>query len=243
MPAFASVASVVSAKFPPSHDARLIGYDQQIFSDHKTRFETVDMIRKASGATMGVPAQWQVYPNSWIKLTRERQLWLMDLFCVAAYGLRFTQLSGTPKADAISEWRSTMHGGRCFTNRRGWNNGYLDYVQGLNIGASPMEWEPLVLSGNLVEVIAGPETFTTQVFERQGRYKFYRVRAIDSTKLPSVYEVIADRFICHQATTIRPDGLTGIFPQFGGQLVVPLFEPAPNKAFPAGCWIWEGLLQ
>lgn len=58
-------------------------------------------------------------------------------------------------AEHKSAWRSLTHGGRAFTNGKGWNNGYADYISGVNTNAEPMSMEPIITVG-LVELLGDP---------------------------------------------------------------------------------------
>lgn len=237
----ATVTAVLTASFPqpaPSSFSRTL-YSKEYTTDHKARQESDNFIgMKDYNAPIGLPDQMALYPKVWIPLTFAKQKWLFDCLCLSAYGILPDNMTAQQKKTAIEEWAKFMDGGRCFTNKAGWNNGRADYIQGLNLGADPMEWEPLVLGGNVVEKTGRTENYpTTYLNFGQGSYMHYEIRAIDIDKLSDYppAEVVKDPCIWHKATTIKPDGTTGVFPQFG--------EKAGYPILGRDVFIWERLIE
>lgn len=221
-----------------------VGQDVEVTTDHKTRFDSVDYEgRKVDDAVVGMPSQVALLgqpdkPKVWIKLTRSLQTFLWEANVYKQYGRRPSELNQTDRNIAILSWRGLTDGGRCFTNRAGWDNGRCDYVQGINLTAALPEWEQLALSGNVLELTGRTKNIpTTYLNYGQGSYEHLEVRCVNVLKLPTISDFLADPAVCHECTTIRRDGTTGRFPQFDNGAVYPLWSTADTT------WIWEGFVR
>jgi hypothetical protein len=182
---------------------------------------------KDYGAVIGLPDQMQMHDNIWIRMTQAVQLWLFDVLCLA---------SGLSGSTARDEWRQYLDDGRCFTNGSGTDT-HHDYIRGTNAAADDMYWEPLICAGNRVDVIGEAVSISKRYFGVQASYRHYPVRVLDPLKLPTPQEFLMDPCVCHVPTTIKPDGTHGVFPQFGGRAVYPLWAVG-GKA-----WVWERLIS
>lgn len=190
---------------------------------------------KDYGAVIGLPDQFQLHENIWIRMTKGVQLWLFDVLCLAAYGVLPAMMGASLLKTAKAEWKEYLDNGRCFTNRAGTDT-HRDYINGTNIGADDMMWEPLILGGNQVDVIGESVNFPKRYFGVRASYRHYPLRVLDPLRLPSPQSFLLDPCVCHKPTTIKPTGEHGIFPQFGGRAVYPLWAVG-GKA-----WVWERLI-
>lgn len=233
-----SVSVSVQAALQAPIGIRVSLYSDEWTSDHLPRQKSADFLTmKDYGAKVGLPDQMQLVLNQWIPLTEKRQVWFFNVLCLAAYGKTSDKLTRIERPKAISEWASLMDGGRCFTNRKGWNNGRADYIQRLNLNADPMEWEPLLLGGNQVKVIGNAFPLSNNYLGQGTRtYLHYPIRVVNPEDLPDPAAFLSDRAVCHVPTTIRPDGTKGIFPQFGGRAVYPLW------ALHGSAYVWDRLI-
>lgn len=233
MPAITSTVTITKAP----HVWRSL-YSNEWTSDHKARQGSIDFIgMKDYGSSIGLPDQMQILPNEWIPLTRVRQLWLFDVLCLAGYNKLPVDMTKAEKTVAIGDWAKLMKGGVCFNNGAGWGDGYADFIQGLNISALPMEWEPLLCAGNVVDVTGEPVNISNGYLKLGVKsLPHYPIRTLDATKpLPDPRSFLQDPAICHRATTIKPDGTHGDFPQFNGNVVYPLWSLKPN-------YVWSKLI-
>lgn len=94
-------------------------------------------------------------------------------------------------------WKSLTHGGRAFTNGHGWNNGYADYINGVNLDASPMMYEPIITGGNVIALRSLTKVIIAGVL-------CYPVDVLDSNLSPTTYE--NTRWTIQWATISRREG-------------------------------------
>jgi len=80
-----------------------------------------------------------------VSLNLKLQKWMKGLFDEC--------MDGIPESDIINAWHKTFRGMRAFTNKFGPDNGYADYIQGLNTDAEPMKLNPTICRGNVVKVL------------------------------------------------------------------------------------------
>lgn len=222
---------------PEPSPFRMSLYSNEYTSDRLPRQKSLDFISaKDYGSQIGMPDQFQLHENIWLKMTKAVQLWLFDALCLAAYGYVAGGLSPSLLKTAKMEWKQYLDDGRCFTNRSGTDN-HHDYINGTNVTASDMLWEPLLCGGNVVEITGPGVMIPKRYFGVRTSYRHYPVRALDPLKLPDVAAFLKDPCVCHKPTTIKPTGEHGTFPQFGGKAVYPLWAVG-GKA-----WVWDRLLS
>lgn len=211
-------------------------YSDQYTERHVPRQLAAEFMgMKDYGAVIGLPDQMQMHENIWIRMTKTVQTWLFDVLCLSAYGVLPSMMGTSLLKQAKNEWAVYLDDGRCFTNRSGTDT-HHDYINGTNTSADDMMWEPLICGGNQVEVIGNAVNIPKRYFGVQSNYKHYPVRVLDPLKLPSPQTFLTDPAVCHKPTTIKPTGEHGVFPQFGGRAVYPLWAVG-GKA-----WVWERLI-
>lgn len=133
-------------------------------------------------------------------------------------------------AEVKNAFRSLTRGDAAFTNQHGANNGYQDFVNGLNPGADPMKFEPIITTG-LVEILGDPRTIKGELC--------YPIKVIRDTWNPNADSVNMQNHpeVIFKAAISRREGYneaTGVwaredleipFGQLGGRDVpVPLFS-------------------
>lgn len=193
------------------------------------------------GSASGVPAQYACYgaegrEKAWLKFNEQMQWFVFRSNVMSQYGRDYERLTNAEKEDARFQFLRMFDSGRCFNNGAGVDN-YRNYIAGTNMAAALPMWEQLVTSGNYVEWTGRMVNATTSYLSLgQGNYRHYEVRCINIQRLPTVEAFLADPYICHTPTTIKPDGGRGVFPQFGGVCCAPLWSTADT------CLIWEGFL-
>jgi len=102
----------------------------------------------------GLPSVWKVISeakDSIIYLSKEAQLKIMEIIRRSTDGLSESQ--------QIAIWKNLTKGNIAYANRRGWDNGYADFIQGTNLTSQGIGLEPIVTSG-----------FTCRVLERGPKY-------------------------------------------------------------------------
>lgn len=234
---FSSDALQVSSKF------RKALYSDEYTSDRKARQQSVDFIgMKDYGARMGLPDQFQLHENTWIPLTQHLQKWLFDALCLNAYGKKPSSMTKTEFGIAKANWVEFMDGGRCFTNRAG-SGTHRDYISGKNLSADLMQWEPLILGGNSVEIIGEPIRVRKSYLNVSNELvTLYPIRVLNINSLPSVESFLKDVSVCHKCTTStgRYENnmwIHGVFPQFNEKSIYPLWSKT-GKA-----WVWDRLIS
>jgi hypothetical protein len=140
-------------------------------------------------------------------------------------------------------WKSLTADGRAFTDHASREQGYCDYILGVNLGMEPIRFNPIVTGGNVVEIL-GDAVYT-------GGSLCYPIRTLDGPagEWPHVFSATISRRDGLQAdgTWARED-LEIPFPQLDGvDVPVPLFsqtsvnyirtdrvrELAPGEPFPS----------
>lgn len=217
-------------------------YSSEWTSDRLPRQLSVDFLgwAKDHGAKVGLPDAYRVYQNPFVSMGQEQQVWLADVLGLAWIGTPFSKMTRkAEREEFIYWWRQYLQHGRCFTDKgNAWDDGKADYIQGKNLGAKPMGWETLILGGNPVDVLDDGKIYAypEKYLEKQGSYRHYRVRCVNPNRLPPPEEFLVDPYVCHTPTTIRPDGIKNIFPQFDGRAVYPLWKTGGE------CYIWDRLI-
>lgn len=184
---------------------------------------------KSPISILGLPDTCKFLNAAWIPLTESLQWYwfgLMKKYAPADW--TNTQLKAA--------WKSLTHGARAFTNKHGWNDGYADYINNVNVDAPPMAYEPIVTGGNVVALASFDKVTIAGVV-------CYSVQMLDSDMPPSTY--LDNRWLVQRATISRREGynlLTGKwrredreiwFPQLGGNDVpVPLLTKGGKNFIP-----------
>lgn len=177
----------------------------------------------------GLPDTCKLLDAAWIPLTEPLQWYWYGL-------LRANAPAAWTDTQVKAAWKSLTHGGRAFTNKHGWNNGYADYVNGVNLGSLPMSYEPIVTGGNVVALSSLDKVTIAGTV-------CYQVLVLDSETSPVAYS--DKRWFVQWATISRREGyniLTGKwaredreiqFPQLGGRSVpVPLLTKGGMNFIP-----------
>jgi hypothetical protein len=84
--------------------------------------------------------------EQFFKLSKDWQFWWLDLLRLAS-GSAFTEV------ELKRRWRSLTANYRAFTDFHAVENGYCDYVLGLNLGSEPIAIKSLTTGGNMVKVL------------------------------------------------------------------------------------------
>lgn len=171
---------------------------------------------KDCGSVIGLPDQWYFYQDPWVRLTEKLARWLFDIQCLSWAGKRAGGLTPVQLEFAKREWKKLFDDGRCWTNKTGTDT-HHDYINGTNIGKGDMYYQVLLLAGNRVDVLSGVENYPESYFGIRRSYPHRVIRAVDIDNLPAPEAALSDPCVCHLATTIKPSGERGIFPQFEGR--------------------------
>lgn len=168
----------------------------------------------------GLPDTNKTFYDQFFELVKKTQFLWFDLNCIAQYGKTSKSLSASQSKAAKQSWKSLTASGRFLTNGRSREEGYADYVLGVNLnsGKGGIQQENLVLGGNTVKVIGEREILG-------GRW-YVPCAALDISKpLPAAGDLFRDKTLCHWCTNSTPfPVLSGgyrvdPFPQFGGAAV------------------------
>lgn len=130
----------------------------------------------ASLRTEGLPETVKAIYPKFMPLTRAWQEYWADLFSLSRFNRLFNDLSALEKTVIKVGFKSVTAGYRAFTNRRGWDDGYADYLNGTNTNSDPIEQETIIMGGNVVELLSGKV--------RTGGKDAYKVRTLDGNKPP-----------------------------------------------------------
>lgn len=85
-------------------------------------------------------------PADFVPLPSEWQMFWFDL-------LRLACNKTLSDEELIRRWANLTKDGRAFTDRHAVQNGFRDYIQGLNVGAKPISHKSLSTGGNIVKKI------------------------------------------------------------------------------------------
>jgi hypothetical protein len=130
----------------------------------------------ASKSTLGLPETYKVVFPLFMDMTEDWQWYWVDVFSLSKYGMLYKNLSATRQEYIRTAFKSCTAGFRAFTNGTGWNNGYANYVNGINLDADPMKQETINTGGNVVELLSE--------IIRIGGKNVYKIRALDGTLPP-----------------------------------------------------------
>ena len=115
----------------------------------------------------GLPDTCKLIDARRVDLTRELQEYWFELLVRSAGNTMSLK-------DLKTAWGSLIRNKRAFTNFSGPENGYADYINGVNINKQPCKFEPIITGGNVVEIVDGPIT-------KWGK-KCWVIRTIDGSK-------------------------------------------------------------
>jgi len=197
-----------------------VKWDWERTSDGMPRMLSVDYKPPTYGYPGGLPDTNKTYFDQFFELVKKAQYLWYDLNCIAQYGKSSKALSASQSKAARQSWKSLTASGRALTNGRSREEGYADYVLGINIGAAKggIQQENLVLGGNTVKVIGEREML--------GGKWYLPVAAVDLSKpLPAAADLFRDKTLCHWCTNSTPIPVMSggyridPFPQFGGRAV------------------------
>lgn len=154
-----SLALRVTVKFTPVQPApdyqlpagRKFGY---LLHDYDVYGLSRPSRNRASRSTQGLPETIKALNPIFMPLTVQWQKYWVDLFSLSRFDKLYYELNSTEKSIINRAFRSVTKGNRAFTNRRGWDDGYADYINGVNTDASPMEQETINCGGNVVELLS-----------------------------------------------------------------------------------------
>lgn len=125
---------------------------------------------------LGLPETIKVLYSEFVEMKESWQYFWVDLFSLSKFKLLYNELSEIDRNYINSAFKSATAGFRAFTNGRGWDNGYCDFINGVNLDSGPMQQETITCGGNIVEVIGDKL--------RLAGSDVYKVRTLNGNKLP-----------------------------------------------------------
>lgn len=131
---------------------------------------------KAARSAQGLPETIKALDSTFMPLTKAWQIYWVDLFSLSRFDKLYSELNATEKSIINLAFKSVTKGNRAFTNRRGWDDGYADYINRVNVNADPMEQETINCGGNVVELLSG--------IIRLGGKDVYQVATLDGDQPP-----------------------------------------------------------
>lgn len=161
-----------------------------------------------SGKPYGLPETEKCGDNVFEKIVEPWQWFWFELLQYATPSLSV--------AEQKKKWSDLTSGMKFKTNKHGWDDGYADYINEVNVTKTPMSWENVSTCGNPVVLTGNKRNI--------GGRGFTGVWCLDTTEFPP--EIIGhdaiDCFI-HAATVCRPER--------GTQANFPRHTQAPNGTF------------
>lgn len=200
-----SIAWPKVVQIPPEMRG-LLGFIEHDFQSSETSF-----LPRVYGEKYGLPETEKLGDNMAEDMVEAWQWFWFDLLSL------FSPPEKT-EAQIKQSWADLTHGAKFKTNKHGWNNGYTDYINRVNIELDkPMRWENVTTCGNPVLLTGEKRNF--------GGNEFQGVWCLDTTFDPPADFIGHPAFDClvHSATTCRPE--RGTQPNF------PLHSIAPNGTF------------
>jgi hypothetical protein len=158
------------------------------------------------GAPYGLPETEKLFISDYIEMDKAFQEFWFAL-------LRHACPSTWTEIQVKSAWANLTHGARAFTNKRGWNNGYQDYINGVNVGAVGMMKENVTCCGAVVLEAGAPFL--------KGGEEVLPIVTLDAYHLPAVADVIDKPWFIHAATSCRPERV----------------DPTPRPEMPYGTFV------
>ena len=141
----------------------------------------------SNGEPYGLPETEKLYISDFVEMTRIfQEFWFACLCAFSPYSTTINK----------QKWADLTHGAKFATNKRGWNDGYQDYINNVNGGATGMMKENVTTCGNVV-LQAGEPCM-------RGGKEVLPIFTLDFDKsLPSVSDVIKQPWFIHAATVCR----------------------------------------
>ena len=156
---------------------------------------------KVVRSAQGLPETIKALQPVFMPLTEAWQRYWADLFSLSRFDKLYGELSTSEKGIINTAFKSVTKGNRAFTNRRGWDDGYADYINGVNLGADPMEQETINCGGNVVELLSD--------IVHLGGKDVYQVGTLDGNQPPPDPLVINHKtapWLVFKATISRREG-------------------------------------
>ena len=181
---------------PPEMSGKL-GYLRHDFHSEETNFlprvwEIREKFPNDPSKWYGLPETEKLGDNIAEDLTEAWQWFWFDLL-EAFSPPHFTE------AMIKQKWSDLTHGAKFKTNKHGWNNGYCDYINRVNMDRPPMRWENVTTCGNPVLLTGNKRNI--------GGREFQGVYCLDTTQTPPPDLLGHPAFDClvHSATVCRPE--------------------------------------
>lgn len=217
---------------PPPRYARL-KHDHELYHADRILWKSVTegfALTVAQKKKRGDPETVRLLHSDHVSLTRRDQDFWFALLKLAAPHLSDLKLR--------KGFASLTAHDRCYTNKRGTENGYADYINGVNLDSRKgIGFESIITGGNIVEI-------TGDKFSKRGK-EYYPCLSLDAS-LYNPHDILQiglpsptnpNPFV-HWATVSGFDTARGIFvdpfPQLDGRPVpVPNFARTYQNAVPA----------
>lgn len=171
----------------------------QILHDDQTKYKMRN----------GLPETYPLFYSLWISLNRQWQDFWFEQMRIIQPGWTLAQLK--------KAYGGLVKDKVCFTDLHAPQNGYADYINGVNVNAGGLGHRTITTGGNLQHILGGPYS--------KGGIRHWQVECMDTTKPPPDPQKV-NRFTrpdLIQAATTRtkitlPNGLRKVdpFPQLGG---------------------------
>lgn len=131
---------------------------------------------KAARSALGLAETIKALHPVFMPLTEAWQRYWADLFSLSRFDKLYAELDSSEINTINVAFKSVTKGNRAFTNGRGWDDGYADYINGVNLDATPMEQETINCGGNVVELLSD--------IIRLGGKDVYQVVTLDGDRPP-----------------------------------------------------------
>ena len=178
----------------------------------------------AANHVLALPETIKAAEPASVPLTKDWQLFAVNLLSLARYGLLFSSLNLTQKDIIKRAFAGTYIGFRAFTNGKGWDDGYADYINGKNTDASPMQQETINTGGNVVELLSD--------ILRIGGKNVYKVRTLDGTRsAPDIQQIniVKTPWLIVKATNSQRVKVLDSQGIWTGQWIEYIVEPFPQN--------------
>lgn len=160
--------------------------------------------KKNKPKVLGLPDTEKMLKARFTPLSYDWQHYWVDLFALRKYGKLYDDLTDAETAVINLAFKGVTRGDAAFTNGRSREQGYADYINGVNIGAKPMEQETIDTGGNILELVGD----LTRL--RIGKMvPCYPVATLDGTRPPPDPRTVNDRetpWLVFRATISRREG-------------------------------------
>lgn len=130
----------------------------QILHDDQTKWKN----------RLNLPETYPLFESYFVTLNRAwQEFWFEQLKIMRPNWTR---------AMLVKAWASLTKNGRCWTDRHAVQNGYADFIQGINTNKQGIGYKTIDTGGNIVSVISG--------LKNMGGAGYYMVETLDGTKPP-----------------------------------------------------------